>query len=180
MFFEWLHSQSFFVQQPPPPLVKTVWEERSHSRQSAKSNQSLGSAMTKVGGTPKRSRTISPVKSQRQKTEASATWTNVDSGLEVQLLFWILIVASIVVNVDVREHIARLVVNLCIKHWLLFKIVRKSCNRRSFQRDSIKQGSSRFFKAMANILLNIGEFSKCQEGRMLCLKIGDSYSRFSS
>ncbi|PFX32292.1 TBC1 domain family member 31 [Stylophora pistillata] len=76
-------SQQF--SKPPPPLVKTVWEERSHSRQSGKSNQSLGSAMTKVGGTPKRSKTRSPVKSQRQKTEVSATWTSIDTELETEL-----------------------------------------------------------------------------------------------
>ena len=53
--------------------------------------------MTKVGGTPKRSKTRSPVKSQRQKTEVSATWTSIDTELEVQLFFLILVVAVRVV-----------------------------------------------------------------------------------
>lgn len=72
-----------FLLQPPPPLVKTVWEERPLSRQGGKSGQSLASAMTKVGGTPKRNKTKSPARS-RQNADVSASWTSPDSGLEVQ------------------------------------------------------------------------------------------------
>ncbi|KAJ7360430.1 hypothetical protein OS493_015531 [Desmophyllum pertusum] len=69
---------------PPPPLVKTVWEERPLSRQGGKSGQSLASAMTKVGGTPKRNKTKSPARS-RQNADVSASWTSPDSGLESEL-----------------------------------------------------------------------------------------------
>lgn len=72
--------------QPPPPLVKTVWEERPLSQQSGKSGQSLGSAMTKVGGTPKRNKTKSPARSRLQNVDVSASWTSPDSGLEVATL----------------------------------------------------------------------------------------------
>ena len=75
-----------FLLQPPPPLVKTVWEERPSSRQGNKSGQSLGSAMTKVGGTPKRNKTKSPARSQLQNVDVSATWTRPDTGLEVATL----------------------------------------------------------------------------------------------
>lgn len=72
--------------QPPPPLVKTVWEERPLSRQGNKSGQSLGSAMTKVGGTPKKNKTKSPARSHLQNVDVSATWTSPDTGLEVAIL----------------------------------------------------------------------------------------------
>ncbi|KAL9974989.1 hypothetical protein ACROYT_G012102 [Oculina patagonica] len=70
---------------PPPPLVKTVWEERPLSRQSGKSGQSLGSAMTKVGGTPKRNKAKSPARTRTQNVDVSASWTSPDSGLETEL-----------------------------------------------------------------------------------------------
>ena len=69
--------------QPPPPLVKTVWEERPSSRQSGKSGRSLGSTMTKVGGTAKRSKIKSPTKTTAQRIDVSASWTGPDSGIEV-------------------------------------------------------------------------------------------------
>lgn len=72
--------------QPPPPLVKTVWEERPSSQQGNKSGRSLGSAMTKVGGTPKRNKTKSPARPRLQNVDVSATWTSPDSGLEVATL----------------------------------------------------------------------------------------------
>ena len=69
--------------QPPPPLVKTVWEERPSSRQSGKTGQSLGSAMTKVGGTTKKNKAKSPSRVQLQNADVSASWTSLDSGIEV-------------------------------------------------------------------------------------------------
>lgn len=72
--------------QPPPPLVKTVWEERPSSQQGNKVGRSLGSAMTKVGGTPKRNKTKSPARPRLQNVDVSATWTSPDSGLEVATL----------------------------------------------------------------------------------------------
>ena len=72
-----------FLLQPPPPLVKTVWEERPLSRQTGKSSQFLGSTMTKVGGTPKRTKTKSPARTHNQNVDVSASWTSPDSGLEV-------------------------------------------------------------------------------------------------
>ena len=69
--------------QPPPPLVKTVWEERPSSRQSGKSGRSLGSTMTKVGGTAKRSKVKSSTKTTAQRIDVSASWTGPDSGIEV-------------------------------------------------------------------------------------------------
>ncbi|XP_073233564.1 TBC1 domain family member 31-like [Porites lutea] len=70
---------------PPPPLVKTVWEERPSSRQSGKSGRSLGSTMTKVGGTAKRSKVKSPTKTTAQRIDVSASWTGPDSGIETEL-----------------------------------------------------------------------------------------------
>lgn len=72
--------------QPPPPLVKTVWEERPSSQQGNKAGRSLGSAMTKVGATPKRNKTKSPARPRLQNVDVSATWTSPDSGLEVATL----------------------------------------------------------------------------------------------
>ena len=63
--------------------MKTVWVERPSSRQSGKSGKSLGSAMTKVGGTAKKSKTKSPSKPQAQAADISASWTSPDSGIEV-------------------------------------------------------------------------------------------------
>ncbi|XP_015780139.1 PREDICTED: TBC1 domain family member 31-like [Acropora digitifera] len=75
-------SQRF--SKPPPPLVKTVWQERAASRQSEKSGQSLGSTMTKVGGTAKRNK-FNPTRPRSRAVDASTTWTSPDSGLETEL-----------------------------------------------------------------------------------------------
>ena len=92
-----LPSSYPFLLQPPPPLVKTVWEERPLSRQSGKSGQSLGSAMTKVGGTPKRNKTKSPARTRLQNVDLSASWTSPDSGLEVATLYTAILLRTLVV-----------------------------------------------------------------------------------
>ena len=68
--------------------MKTVWEERPASRQSGKSAQSLGSTMTKVGGTAKKNKAKSPAKARLQRSDVhvSASWTSPDSGIEVPVL----------------------------------------------------------------------------------------------
>ncbi|XP_068723216.1 TBC1 domain family member 31-like [Montipora capricornis] len=76
-------SQHF--SKPPPPLVKTVWEERPASRQSVKPGKSLGSNMTKVGGTTKRNKAKSTIKPHAQTVDVSASWSSSDSGLETEL-----------------------------------------------------------------------------------------------
>ncbi|XP_067054665.1 TBC1 domain family member 31-like isoform X2 [Acropora muricata] len=75
-------SQRF--SKPPPPLVKTVWQERTASRQTDKSGQSLGSTMTKVGGTAKRNK-FNPTRPHSRAVDASTSWTSPDSGLETEL-----------------------------------------------------------------------------------------------
>ena len=74
-----------FLLQPPPPLVKTVWEERPASRQSSKSGKSLGNTMTKVGGTAKKDKAKSPSRPRVQSADGSAaSWvTSPGSGIEV-------------------------------------------------------------------------------------------------
>lgn len=69
--------------------MKTVWQERSTSHQSGKSGQSLGSTMTKVGGTAKRNK-FNPTRSRSQTVDASALWTSPDSGLEVHKITFLL------------------------------------------------------------------------------------------
>lgn len=39
--------------------------------------------MTKVGGTPKRTKARSPARIRNQNVDVSASWTSPDSGLEV-------------------------------------------------------------------------------------------------
>ena len=65
--------------------MKTVWQERAASRQSEKSGQSLGSTMTKVGGTAKRNK-FNPTRPRSRAVDASTTWTSPDSGLEVHII----------------------------------------------------------------------------------------------